>query len=204
MGLMADGVPPRHETGGVPSPSPDESAGLAWSSENDFRAPPPPPRKPVGESAEAQGEPETATQSWSTVWSRAAALLLIGVGLATVIIVASLVLTTKKTTTANAPPVSTAPATTSPLIAESITSTPAQDEEYIRSLNDRGISFSNPKEAVLNGKTVCQNISAGSTVQAVVTDFQTANPTYAGVANAYVAISVRTYCPQFNDLVVGM
>lgn len=202
---MAEGVPPRYETGGVPGPAPDESAGLAWSGENDIQEPSAPyPRQPAGETADGQSEPDSATQSWSTVWSRAAALLLIGVGLATVIIVASLVLTTKKTTTAKAPPASTAPATTSPLVAASISSTPAQDDEYIQSLNDRGISFSNPNEAVLNGKTVCQNISAGSTVQAVVTDFQAANPTYAGVANAYVAISVRTYCPQFDNLVEGM
>lgn len=187
------------------SSPPDESAGLAWSGENDFQPQPQEhPLEQAGESIEAGGEPEDASQSWSAVWSRAAALLLIGVGLATVIIVASLVLTTKKTSTATEPTVSTAPATTSPLIAASITSTPAQDDQYIQQLSDRGMGFANPQQAVLNGKTVCQNISAGSSVQQVITDFQSANPPFAGTANAYVAISVRTYCPQFSKLVTGM
>lgn len=165
-----------------------ESDGLAWPGEHDV-----------------EQQPVDINQPWSTAWSRAATLLLIGVTLATVIVVAGWLFTTPKSPPATGQsPTSTAPTTSSAPITTSITSTPDQDNKYIQSLNDRGISFANPHDAIHNGKVVCQNIGQGMTVQQVVTQFQSSSPSLVDVANAYVAISVRTYCPQFGTQVAGM
>ncbi len=94
-----------------------------------------------------------------------------------------------------APPSATATA------PSSIASTPDQDDKYIQALNDKGISFANPGAAIYNGKTVCQNIGQGMTVQEVVAAFRASSPAFSANANDFVAISVRAYCPQHSNLV---
>ena len=85
----------------------------------------------------------------------------------------------------------------------SIRSTPYQDNKYVQALNDRGISFANPDAAIYNGKMVCTDIQRGVTVQQIAQAFRSSNPALGDSANAYVAISVRAYCPQNGDLVAG-
>jgi hypothetical protein len=84
-----------------------------------------------------------------------------------------------------------------------ITSTADQDDKYIQALNDKGISFANPGAAIYNGKTVCQNLGQGMTVQEVVSAFRASSPAFSDNANDFVAISVRAYCPQHSNLVAG-
>ncbi|ORW77895.1 hypothetical protein AWC25_07430 [Mycobacterium sherrisii] len=104
-----------------------------------------------------------------------------------------------------APTSTTTPASTAAPAAtaapSSIVSTPDQDNRYVQSLNDRGISFANPDAAIYNGKMVCENIRVGMTVQQVIADFRASNPALGNDADAYVTISVHAYCPQYSNLV---
>ena len=50
---------------------------------------------------------------------------------------------------------------------------------------------------------VCQNIGQGMTVPQVVGEFRSSNPALGADADTYVAISVRAYCPQHDNLVNG-
>jgi hypothetical protein len=93
--------------------------------------------------------------------------------------------------------------TTASAAPSPIASTPDQDNKYVQSLNDRGISFANPEAAIFNGKMVCQDIGRGVSVQQIADAFRASNPALSDSANAYVGISVRAYCPQNSALVAG-
>lgn len=184
-----------------------ESANLAWSSGNEL--------PDIQDSASAPGSranpaavPEEADvdQSWTTAWTRAATVLLICLALAVVIVVAGWLMhknntsetASEPTRTTAAPVTTTAPATTT------VSSTADQDSRYIAALNEKGIQFANPEAAVFNGKTVCQNIGQGMTVQEVVAQFRSSSPDFAAHAEDFVAISVRAYCPQHSKLVAAI
>ena len=102
-----------------------------------------------------------------------------------------------------APTTSAAPPSATAATPSSIASTPDQDDKYIQALNDKGISFANPGAAIYNGKTVCQNIGQGMTVQEVAAAFRASSPAFSANADDFVAISVRAYCPQHSNLVAG-
>ena len=143
-------------------------------------------------------------QSWRATWRIAGALVVAGLVLAGAIVAGRWALTTSHspTNTANppAPTTSAAPSATA-TAPSSIASTPDQDDKYIQALNDKGISFANPGAAIYNGKTVCQNIGQGMTVQEVVAAFRASSPAFSANADDFVAISVRAYCPQHGNLV---
>jgi Protein of unknown function (DUF732) len=186
----------------IPSSIPTDAVGLAWSgNDEDGRG--------------TRGEPAAVHESWRSTWRRAGALVAAGLALAGAIILASWMLTrpsggdgsvaqtpTKSVAQPPAPlptPKVSAPAAAPPSIA----STPDQDKKYVQALNDRGISFANPDAAIYNGKMVCQDIQRGVTVQQIADAFRASNPALGSSANAYVAISVRAYCPQNSGLVAG-
>lgn len=213
MTLMADSVQSGDETMAqdvgktvdIPSSTPTDAVGLAWSrnDEDDSGNP--------GESAAVQ-------ESWRSTWRRAGALVAAGLALAGAIVLASWLLTrpsggdgsgTQTPTTSVAQPPAALPSTTpatgsAPAAAPpSIVSTPDQDNKYVQALNNRGISFANPDAAIYNGKMVCTDVQRGVTVQQIAQAFRASNPALGDSANAYVAISVHTYCPQNNALVAG-
>ncbi|MEB3982015.1 DUF732 domain-containing protein [Mycobacterium sp. 663a-19] len=190
------------ETVATPNSAGPEAAGLAWSTDDD--------------GGDDRGGPaggrDTNRQSWRATWRIAAALVAAGLVLAGAIVLGRSLLTgdTKSapkpsvTPSDGATPASTAPATASaPPAPSSIVSTPDQDKKYIQDLNDRGISFANPDAAIANGKMVCDDIRRGVSVPQITAAFRAANPALAGDADAYVSISVHTYCPQNNNLVGG-
>jgi hypothetical protein len=151
-------------------------------------------------------------QTWSATWRKAGALLMGGLALAAAIVLAFWLLSphTKGQQPPTAPPTSKGAATAAPTatpsasaVPSSIASTPDQDNKYIQTLNDHGISFANPEAAVYNGKTVCDDIRQGMTVPQIVGAFRASNPALAGDADTYVAISVHAYCPQNDNLVGG-
>jgi hypothetical protein len=153
-------------------------------------------------------EPVTERQSWSATWRKAGALLLGGVALAGAIMLAFWVLRPDAKSpkpppaAAPAPSATAAPATPS-AGPSSIVSTPEQDNKYIQTLNDHGISFANPEAAVYNGKIVCDDIRQGMTVPQIVAAFRSSNPSLADNADTYVTLSVHAYCPQNSNLVGG-
>lgn len=186
-----------------------ESASLAWSSGNEL--------PDVADPSAVAGIPSRANpaavpdepdldQSWTTAWTRAATVLLVCLALAVVIVVAGWLMHKNNTSeTASAPArTTTAPVTTAAPATTTVSSTPDQDSRYIAALNDKGIQFANPEAAVFNGKTVCQNIAQGMTVQEVVAQFRSSSPDFAAHAEDFVAISVRAYCPQYSKLVAAI
>jgi hypothetical protein len=189
------------ETSAVPNSAAAGTGSLAWSRDDD----------------DVPGRPAPDRQSWLATWRKAGALLLGGLAVAGAIVVGFWVFspatggsqrpTAAPSTPADSP--SAAPSagrTASPSAAAppSIASTPDQDNKYVQTLNDRGISFANPEAAIYNGKMVCTDIRQGMSVRQIVDEFRASNPALGSDADAYVAISVRTYCPQNANLVSGM
>jgi hypothetical protein len=187
------------ETAAAPTSAAPDAADVAWSRDDDDHT---------------QREPATDRQSWRATWRIAAALLAAGLVVAGAIVFGRSLLTTHTKAPAPPPtapptakdgatPAPTAPATGSAPSAAppSIASTPDQDNKYIQALNDRGISFANPDAAIYNGKMVCDDIRQGMSVPQIVAAFRASNPALGDDANAYVTISVHTYCPQNSNLV---
>ncbi|MGB9227682.1 DUF732 domain-containing protein [Mycobacterium sp.] len=203
---MADPGPGAEgETAGVPNPTPTDAVGLAWSGAVDREDG---GDSPTGLRSEAHSEPafepafEPADthQSWRAAWGNAVLLLAAGLVLAGVIVMGGWALAShsesKQATAAVAPPTTS----TTAAAPSSITSTPDQDSKYLQALQDRGIVFANPDAAVYNGKTVCQNIGQGMSVAQVVAAFRASSPAFSDNADHFVAISVRSYCPQNSNL----
>jgi hypothetical protein len=200
------------ETVAVPSSANTESVSLAWSSGNDVpdvRNMPANSNVPEGDFGEKHGvagEPADVDQTWMTAWSRAAAVLLTCLALAIVIVVVGWVMSSKAPDNASAPGTTAASVRTTAPTATTIDSTPDQDSNYIAALNDKGIEFSNPTVAVSNGKAACQSFAAGMTAQQIAAEFRDANkdhPEFSTHAEAFVAVSVRAYCPQYSKLVAS-
>ncbi|MHA7652697.1 DUF732 domain-containing protein [Mycobacterium sp. ML4] len=188
----------------------ETGANLAWSRGNevpDIQDAAAAGRSPSGANPAVPPDEADVDQSWTTAWTRAATVLLICLALAVVIVVAGWVMS-KSNTSKNASQTggtTAAPATTkAPATTTTIASTPDQDDRYIAALNEKGIAFANPQAAVFNGKTVCQNIGQGMTVQEVATQFRSSSPAFADHADDFVAISVRAYCPQYSKLVAAI
>jgi Protein of unknown function (DUF732) len=215
IALMAEPGRAAHETGAetvaqdvgktaaVPNSTPTDAVELAWSDNSDRND------GADGPGEDIPNEPTAVRQSWRATWRIAGALVVAGLVLAGAIVVGRWALTTTQSPTKAAkPPAPTASAPPAPPLAtatapSSIASTPDQDDKYIQALNDKGISFANPGAAIYNGKTVCQNIGQGMTVQEVVAAFRASSPAFSANANDFVAISVRAYCPQHSNLVAG-
>ncbi len=210
MTLMAEPVPAADETvaanaaesAAVRNPSAPGAGDFAWSRDGDD---------------DVRAQPAADRQSWLATWRKAGALLLGGLVLAGAIVVGFWVLDPEtkesqpppnapRTPTASASPAPTATGTAAPPAAAppSIASTPEQDNKYVQALNERGISFANPEAAIYNGKMVCDDIRQGMTVPQIVAAFRASNPALGADADAYVAISVRAYCPQNGNLVSGV
>jgi Protein of unknown function (DUF732) len=209
MAVMSEPVPATDKTVGldgsetVAAPTSAEpeaatstnSAGLAWSRGDDIESP---------------SDGADQRQSWRATWRTAAALLAAGLVIAGAIVLGRSLLSSHPkaeapaptaTPTSKAGPPPAAPGTASAAAPSSIVSTPDQDNKYVQALNDRGISFANPDAAIYNGKMVCENIRLGMTVQQIIAEFRASNPALSNDADAYVTISVRTYCPQNSNLV---
>ena len=187
----------------VPNSTPTDAVDLAWSRRDDGDIQ---QDIPTGIQSDVQSEPAAARQSWRATWRIAGALLVAGVVLAGAIVLGRWALTTAPSPNlaSKPPPASTAPATSASAAAPpTIASTQDQDNRYIQALNDKGITFANPEAAIYNGKTVCQNIGQGMTVQQVAAAFRASSPAFSNNADDFVAISVRAYCPQNSNLVAG-
>ncbi|UGT90179.1 MULTISPECIES: DUF732 domain-containing protein [Mycobacterium] len=189
------------ETAALPNSAPTDAVHAAWSHDDQPLEPDEPDECQDIRDDDRTSAIEAAVQSWGTTWGRAAALLLLGLGVATLIVIGGWALTTEKSPDQGGQPPSAARATTAAPTATSapaattIASTPEQDSDYIRALNDRGITFANPDAAVYNGKLVCMNFRRGMTVDQIVAAFRASNPALSSNAEDYVAISMRTYCP---------
>jgi hypothetical protein len=193
------------KTAGVPNPNPTDQVELAWSQGND-----PDPaaagnygsddRRPVP----ARPDPAEGAQSWGATVQRAGALLGICLVVAGAIFGVHWLTTSPKspekkpeTPTAAAP--STSISTLPPVM---ITSSPGQDDKFMAALKGKGIGGLDPQGAIGNGKTVCQNLSQGESLEQVRSEFVKQSQ-FPGNANDFVTAAINVYCPQYNNLVGG-
>ncbi|MDD4867848.1 MAG: DUF732 domain-containing protein [Mycobacterium sp.] len=152
-------------------------------------------------------DPTPDRQSWGATWRKAGALFMAGLAVAAAIVLAVWFLTSKPSRPAPAklgagPSTTAAAASATATAAPSIASTPEQDGQYVKALNDAGIFVANPEAAVYNGKVVCDDLRQGMTVPQIVAAFRSSNPALGADADAFVTVSVHSYCPQ-NDNLVG-
>lgn len=141
-------------------------------------------------------------QSWRVVWGSAAALLAVGVGIGAAILLGWFTLAHRhpdQPGAAATPPPAGLTTRSAPTAAPPSTlQSPDLDSVFLGNLHDRGISFTNPDAAVYNGKMVCTNLGGGMTVQQVVEALQSSSPALGDRTTAYVAVSIRTYCPKYD------
>lgn len=184
-----------------------DSSSLAWSSGTEV---PDIQSMPAGDAGGRRGdqnaaaEPATVEQSWGTALGRAAAVLLIGLGVAAVIVAAGRALMSDKSSEGATASQRTTAAPAAPATTSAIVSTADQDNRYIAALNEKGIEFKNPEVAVSNGKAVCQSFAANLSLTQVVEQVRQSSPDFSAHAEDIVAVSVRAYCPQYSKLVAGM
>jgi len=194
----------------VPHATPDaassEQTGYAWTDNDEYFAP-----DAQDDQDDDPSEPATVIQSWRATLRMAGALLVVGLVIAGAIIFGRwLFITPTKTEQQTAAPGTSTEGTSGPSTAAgltggptSITSTADQDKKYIEDLNKQGITFDNPDNAVTNGKMVCDDLRRGVTVPQIISEFKASITNLADKADKYVAISVRSYCSQYDDLVKG-
>lgn len=195
------------ETVHVPHAIPDaasaEQTGYAWTENDDYSA--------QDEKDDDSSEPATVRQSWRATLRIAGGLIVVGLVIAGAIIFGRwLFITPTKTEQQTAGPGTSAEGASATSSAAgltggptSITSTADQDKKYIEDLNQQGITFDNPDNAVTNGKMVCDDLRRGVTVPQIISEFKASITNLADKADKYVAISVRSYCSQYDDLVKG-
>lgn len=194
------------ETMAAPSAAHADSASLAWSSGSHVPDGENMPPGDAGRPPEHRGtaEPAVIAQPWTMVLSRAAAVLLVCLGLAAVIVAAGWALNRNKDPGTSAPvATTTAPAKASvSTTTTTVASSADQDARFMTALSDKGIEFNEPADTVVaNAKVVCQNLDSGMSVPQVVAQFRQQAPKVAAHADDFVAISVRTYCPKYSKLV---
>jgi hypothetical protein len=192
-------------TAGAPNPNPDDQAELAWSQGND--ADPAAAgnygsddRRPVP----ARPDPTEGAQSWGATVQRAGALLGICLVVAGGIFLVHWLTSSpkspeKKPDTPSAAAPSTSVSTLPPVM---ITSTQGQDNTFIAALKNKGIGDLDPQGAIANGKTVCQNLSQGESLEQVRSEFVRQSQ-FPGNANDFVTAAINVYCPQYDNLVSG-
>lgn len=141
-------------------------------------------------------------QSWRVFGGSAAALLTVGVGIGAAILLGWFTLAHRhpdQPGAAATPPPAGLTTRSAPTAAPPSTlQSPDLDSVFLGNLHDRGISFTNPDAAVYNGKMVCTNLGGGMTVQQVVEALQSSSPALGDRTTAYVAVSIRTYCPKYD------
>jgi hypothetical protein len=71
------------------------------------------------------------------------------------------------------------------------------DQAFLADLDNAGIHYSDPDQAIAAGKTVCSLKDTGMTDDDVVTNLTQQNPGFAQEkAAAFVTIATNDYCPQ--------
>ncbi|OBF81195.1 hypothetical protein A5791_06000 [Mycobacterium sp. 852002-51163_SCH5372311] len=186
------------QTTAMPNTRPTDKVELAWSSGDDFG------KDDLGDDFQEEPQEAATGQSWSATLRIAGLLVAAGLVLAGAIVLGRWLLapgssptkaapSSAPTTLTSAEPANSATAGPTPT---SITSNPDQDKRYIQSLNNKGITFSNPETAIANGKMVCNDLSRGVTRQAEADAFRQSNPDLASKADDYIDVSIQAYCPQ--------
>jgi hypothetical protein len=72
------------------------------------------------------------------------------------------------------------------------------DSQFLAALNQAGINYQNPAQAVLAGQGVCMAIEHGSTPKQVIRAMKKGNVGFtADHAARFTTIAMTTYCPQY-------
>ncbi|OOK81916.1 hypothetical protein BZL30_1102 [Mycobacterium kansasii] len=210
MALMPEPVPASEETaalGGetaaLPDSAPTNAVHTAWSHSDQPDQPDESDQPDASQDVRDDDRTsaiEAAVQTWGTTWGRAAALLLLGIGIAVLIVVGGWALTTEKSPARvrshprlrrrRRPPHGDHRAGShdhrlDPGAGQRIHSVTQRPRHHLRQSRRRR----------LQRQVGLPELSPGMTVDQIVAAFRASNPALSSNAEDYVAISMRTYCP---------
>jgi hypothetical protein len=75
---------------------------------------------------------------------------------------------------------------------------PAADQAFLASLNNAGMTFRSPPDAVAAGRMACNMMISGRSEMDVVNELSVRNPGLnSGGAMKFAALASSTYCPQY-------
>ncbi len=77
-------------------------------------------------------------------------------------------------------------------------SAPNDDVDFLKQMNDAGLSYHDPKEAVTIAKSVCDLAEKGTSQADIEKDLISENPSFTtkGV-RSFVVLSAGEYCPKY-------
>jgi Protein of unknown function (DUF732) len=186
------------QTTAVPNTRPTDKVELAWSTGDVLGGEESPDLKAV---RDEKPQSRVESQSWGAT-VRIASLLVAGcLVLAGAIVLGRWALTGSNSPSKAVPSQGATSATSAaPTTIDdpsSITSTPAQDSNYIQALNEKGITFDKPENAIYNGKAVCRDLSKSVSRPEIVNALRAKAPFLGDKVYDYVNISISAYCPQY-------
>jgi hypothetical protein len=77
-------------------------------------------------------------------------------------------------------------------------SAPNDDMDFLKQMGDAGLSYHDPKQAVMVAKSVCDLADKGTSQADIEKNLLTENPSFnAGGVKKFVILSAGEYCPKY-------
>ena len=78
------------------------------------------------------------------------------------------------------------------------TSNTGNDKAFLAELQQAGLTFQDPNNAVTAAKSVCQLVDDGKSAAEIITELRNRNPSFQGTSAAkFTALAAAAYCPQY-------
>ena len=79
-----------------------------------------------------------------------------------------------------------------------VTNDVGTDKAFLAELQQAGLTYQDPNNAVAAGKSVCQLVDEGKSVGEIITELRNRNPSFQGTSAAkFTALAAAAYCPQY-------
>jgi hypothetical protein len=74
----------------------------------------------------------------------------------------------------------------------------SNDKAFLAELQQAGLTYQDPDNAVAAAKSVCQLVDDGKSVGEIITELRNRNPSFQGTSAAkFTALAAAHYCPQY-------